>query len=50
MDISQFRQISFVEGKIFFSVVAHRLAVYLEKNHYIDTTVQKAGFQASLVA
>ncbi len=45
VDISQFRQISLlnVEGKIFFSVVAHRLAVYLEKNHFIDTTVQKAG-------
>ncbi len=45
VDISQFRQISLlnVEGKIFFSVVAHRLAVYLENNHFIDTTVQKAG-------
>ncbi len=45
VDISQFRQISLlnVEGKIFFSVVAHRLAVYLEKNHFIDTMVQKAG-------
>ncbi len=41
VDISQFRQISLlnVEGKIFFSVVAHRLTVYLEKNHFIDTTV-----------
>lgn len=44
-DISQFRQISFlnVEGKIFFSVVARRLTTYLEKNHFIDTLVQKAG-------
>ena len=44
-DISQFRHISLlnVEGKIFFSVVAHRLAVYLDRNEYIDTTVQKAG-------
>ena len=32
-----------VEGKIFFSVVAQRLASYLERNSSIDTTVQKAG-------
>jgi len=32
-----------VERKIFFSVVAQRLASYLEKNSLIDTTVQKAG-------
>jgi len=45
VDISQFRQISLlnIEGKIFFSVVANRLTAYLEKNHYIDTMVQKAG-------
>lgn len=44
-DISQFRQISLlnVEGKIFFSVVARRLTTYLERNHFIDTSVQKAG-------
>ncbi|KAK0136753.1 Retrovirus-related Pol polyprotein from type-2 retrotransposable element R2DM [Merluccius polli] len=44
-DISQFRQISLlnVEGKIFFSVVARRLTTYLEMNHFIDTSVQKAG-------
>lgn len=44
-DISQFRQISLlnVEGKIFFNVVAHRLTINLENNHYIDTSVQKAG-------
>lgn len=44
-NISQFRHISLlnVEGKIFFSVVAHRLTSFLERNHYIDTTVQKAG-------
>lgn len=43
-DISQFRHISLlnVEGKIFFSIVAHRLAAYLDRNKYIDT-VQKAG-------
>lgn len=31
-----------VEGKIFFSVVAQRLASYLERNGWIDSTVQKA--------
>lgn len=37
-EIHQFHQISLlnVEGKIFFSVVAHRLTVHLEKNQYID--------------
>ncbi|KAJ7998144.1 hypothetical protein DPEC_G00219550 [Dallia pectoralis] len=45
VEISQFRQISLlnVEGKIFFSVVARRLTAYLEKNHFIDTMVQKTG-------
>lgn len=44
-DISQFRTICLfnVEGKIFFSVIAQRLSTYLEKNTYIDTSVQKAG-------
>lgn len=44
-EIGQFRQISLlnVEGKIFFSVVAHRLAGYLQRNHLIDTSIQKAG-------
>lgn len=44
-DISQFRPICLlnVEGKIFFSVIARRLSNYLEKNKYIDTSVQKAG-------
>lgn len=43
--IGQFRQISLlnVEGKIFFSVVAHRLASYLQRNNLIDTSIQKAG-------
>ena len=43
--IGQFRQISLlnVEGKIFFSVVAHRLAEYLQRNNLIDTSIQKAG-------
>lgn len=30
-----------VEGKIFFSIVARRLADFLSKNGYIDTSVQK---------
>ncbi|XP_035862163.1 uncharacterized protein LOC118496075 [Sander lucioperca] len=44
-EIGQFRQISLlnVEGKIFFSVVAHRLAGYLQRNNLIDTSIQKAG-------
>ena len=44
-DLSQFRMISLlnVEEKILFTVVAQRLASYLEKNSWIDTTVQKAG-------
>lgn len=44
-DISQFCQISLlkVESKIFFSVVVRWLTTYLEMNHYIDTSVQKAG-------
>ena len=44
-ELCQFRMISLlnVEGKIFFSIVAQRLASYLEKNRLIDTAVQKAG-------
>lgn len=44
-DISQFRPISLlnVEGKIFFSTIAQRLSTYLERNKYIETSVQKAG-------
>ena len=36
-EIGQFRQISLlnVEGKIFFSVVAHRLAGYLQRNRHL---------------
>ena len=43
--ISQFRAISLlnVEGKVFFSVIARRIAKYLGRNKYIDTSVQKAG-------
>ena len=43
--IDQFRQISLlnVEGKIFFSVVAQRLSVFLQRNNFVDTSVQKAG-------
>lgn len=44
-NISQFRIISLlsVEGKIFFSIVAKRLADFLLKNRYINTSVQKGG-------
>ncbi|KAK0134731.1 Retrovirus-related Pol polyprotein from type-2 retrotransposable element R2DM [Merluccius polli] len=44
-NISQFRIISLlsVEGKIFFSIIAKRLALFLLKNGYIDTSVQKGG-------
>lgn len=43
--ISQFRIISLlsVEGKIFFSIVAKRLADFFLKNGHIDTSVQKGG-------
>lgn len=39
-EISQFPQISLlhVKGKIFFSMVAHRLPRYLQRNHLIDTS------------
>uniref|UniRef100_A0A3B3B355 Reverse transcriptase domain-containing protein n=1 Tax=Oryzias melastigma TaxID=30732 RepID=A0A3B3B355_ORYME len=45
--IGQFRQISLlnVEGKIFFSVLAQRLLTYLQRNNFVDTSVQKAGVQ-----
>lgn len=44
-NISQFRTIALldVEGKIFFSVLARRLASFLSNNCYIDTSCQKAG-------
>ncbi len=43
--IEQFRQINLlnIEGKIFFSVLAQRLTQYLKQNHFIDTSIQKAG-------
>ncbi|KAL1277462.1 hypothetical protein QQF64_024135 [Cirrhinus molitorella] len=43
--IDQFRQISLlnVEGKIFFSVVAQRISVFLQKNNFVNISVQKAG-------
>lgn len=46
-DISQFRPVCLLnaEGKIFFSVIAERLATYLEKNKY-----RKLVFLDSLVA
>ncbi|RXN38269.1 reverse transcriptase [Labeo rohita] len=44
-DIEQFRIISLlsVESKIFFKIVSQRLTVFLQKNSYIDTSVQKGG-------
>ena len=44
-EFTQFRPICLlnVEGKIFFSIVSRRLSTYLERNEYIDTSVQKAG-------
>jgi len=46
-NISQFRPISFlnVEGKIFFSIIAKRMSEYIQRNKYIDTSVQKAGIR-----
>ena len=43
--IGQFRTISLlnVEGKIFFSVLAHRMTSYMTGNQYVDTAVQKRG-------
>jgi len=41
--ISQFRPISLLNGKIFFSIIAQRLSTYLLKNGFIDTSVHKAG-------
>ncbi|KAE8291485.1 hypothetical protein D5F01_LYC11093 [Larimichthys crocea] len=44
-NISQFRPIALlnVEGKIFFGVISQRMAEYLHRNEYVDTSVQKAG-------
>ncbi len=44
-NMSQFRPISLlnVEDKIFFSIIVQRLAEYLQRNKYIDTSAQKAG-------
>ena len=43
--ITIFRPISLlnVEGKIFFGVLARRMTTFLMSNHYINTSVQKAG-------
>lgn len=44
-NISQFRPITLlnVKGKVFFGVIAQRMAEYLRRNEYIDTAVQKVG-------
>ena len=43
--ITHFRPISLlnVEGEIFFGVLARRMTTFLMSNHYINTSVQKAG-------
>lgn len=43
--LEQFRSISLlgVKGKIFFSVLAKRMTVFLLKNGYIGTSVQRGG-------
>ena len=43
--IDQFRTISLLstESKIFFSILSRRLAHYLLRNKYLDTSVQKGG-------
>ena len=43
--LSQFRPISLlnIEGKVFFSVIASRLAEYVLSNKYVDTSIQKGG-------
>ena len=43
--ITNFRPISLlnVERKIFFGVLARRMTTFLMRNHYINTSVQKAG-------
>lgn len=45
--IHKFHQISLLnmDGKFFFSVVAQRLSAFLQKNNYVDTSVQKAGIK-----
>lgn len=42
---SEFHQIChFIhEGKIFFSMVTHRLSEYLEGNHFINISIDKVG-------
>ena len=43
--IKQFRTISLlsVEGKIFFSMMSHRITIYMLENKYLDVSVQKGG-------
>lgn len=43
VNISQFCPISLlnVEAKVFFSIIAQRMAKYLKRNQYIDASVQK---------
>lgn len=45
--IMQFHQIGLLneQGKIFFSVLAQRLSKFLQRNNFVDTSVQNAGIQ-----
>ena len=44
-EISQFRPISLLNvcGKIYFGIIAKRTVTFLQRNHYIDESIQKAG-------
>lgn len=48
-NINQFRTISLlsVEEKVFFRIISQRLAEFLLKNNYIDTSVEKRGIPAT---
>lgn len=48
--LDQFQEISLldVEGRIFYSVIAKRLTIYLLANKYVDTSVQKRGVPGCL--
>ncbi len=51
-DISQFQPICLlnVEGKIFFSVITHRLSTYLERTSTLIHPYRRLAFLGSLVA
>ena len=50
-EVDKFRTISLLnEGKIFFALKADRLTDYCVANKYIDSSIQKGGFQGCLGA